>query len=350
MSHKRRILTFLVKRIALYIAVLLLIAGLFFNLGTWFGISLDQSDCQGGDSPVPNQGCGYVPYQDLYITGTTTGFVISYPLLLLGGSLLIIRAFILLPVLEHRRFILRRGGVLSLACFVIVITLVSTTYADTLVIYGQQQPLIRAQDAILSQCEGGWPPSAPVSNSQVSSGAAIMILQPGSVAKLCVTYIAQETGVAVSQSLNASIHPEDNLSVDLVPSVFQVSVQPETITAPALPDETPYMSAVFTIDVPLSARGLYVLTLLGVCPQIPVAIAYPQQINGSIFTNYLEYGGLCPGIEYISAGWPGQTSNNVGVAYYYTSYDVPTSCLGYNSTRSLQCVQWLLNETHYTGP
>jgi hypothetical protein len=115
-----------------------------------------------------------------------------------------------------------------------------------------------------------------------------MVLQPGSDVKLCAVYVAQQTGVAVSQTLNASVHPEDNLSINLVPSYFQVRVQPETVIAPALPEETPFMAAVFAIDVPSSAQGLYVLALAGVCPQIPVAIAYPQQINGSIFTNYLE--------------------------------------------------------------
>jgi hypothetical protein len=132
-----RKLTFLVSRADLYLAILFFVAGLIFMGLSWFGVYIDQSDCQGGNSPVPIQGCGYVPYQDLYVTGSTAGFVISYPLLLLGAILLIVRAFLLLQILQLRHFILSKA-VPAIACFVIAVTLVSTTYAATFVIYEQQ--------------------------------------------------------------------------------------------------------------------------------------------------------------------------------------------------------------------
>ena len=59
---------------------LLLVLGLLMTAFVLVGIGIDQSDCQGGLSPVPPQGCGYVPQLVLFNRGTSN----SFPTLLWG--------------------------------------------------------------------------------------------------------------------------------------------------------------------------------------------------------------------------------------------------------------------------
>ena len=78
------------RRVLRYSGVISLATGILATLWVLFFIWLNQSDCKGGLSPIPTQGCGYVPQLVLFGSGIT-----GYPTLLFGLYLIYLGAALL---------------------------------------------------------------------------------------------------------------------------------------------------------------------------------------------------------------------------------------------------------------
>lgn len=68
---------------------ILLIMGVLFLLLVSFEIGLNTYDCQGGVSPVPAQGCGYVPNLVLFAYNYYSMLVVGMWLVYIGSAFLL---------------------------------------------------------------------------------------------------------------------------------------------------------------------------------------------------------------------------------------------------------------------
>jgi hypothetical protein len=73
-----------VSKAAHYFGILLLAIGILAVSAVPFNIWQTQLDCEGGLSPVPNQGCGYVPQLVMFGQGPAS----LYPLIVSGVYLM----------------------------------------------------------------------------------------------------------------------------------------------------------------------------------------------------------------------------------------------------------------------
>jgi len=69
-----------VSRAILYIGILLLAVGIIVSASAVWEVAFTQGLCQGGSSPQPVQGCGYIPELVMFHWGPNS----QYPILLLG--------------------------------------------------------------------------------------------------------------------------------------------------------------------------------------------------------------------------------------------------------------------------
>ncbi len=86
-------------RLLLVVGALLVAGGLFFISFAAYSVWLAYSNCLGGLSPVPEQGCTYVPYLVLYVWGYLSGIAQGIALEVAGLLILVARW----RLLAHRR-------------------------------------------------------------------------------------------------------------------------------------------------------------------------------------------------------------------------------------------------------
>ena len=81
----------LLSKVSLYVGIALLALGVLTTAAVLFEVNLNQTDCEGGLSPVPTQGCGYVPQLVLFVWGEYPGLVDGLYLIYLGCAVLVVR-------------------------------------------------------------------------------------------------------------------------------------------------------------------------------------------------------------------------------------------------------------------
>jgi hypothetical protein len=165
----------------------------------------------------------------------------------------------------------------------------------------------------LNECSEAWPPQSPGQNTTQLETLAAMTANPGTSAKICVEYNSGSSSSVISP-LNGSIYFANNMS-NVPASILQVSSQPATLKAPAMRGNSPspVAYAVFTLNVSSSARGFYMLSLEGICPEMQLAVGY-SQINYSDFAFGWQHRYQCTSVDFFGSYF---SVSNIGVAYSY---------------------------------
>jgi hypothetical protein len=285
--------------------IALLVIALFLFVSVWiFGVSFTQSSCQGGESPVPAQGCGYVPYLVLYVWGESTTLPVAI-LLSIAGSMLLL--FGLFAFGDLRLVSFKTLVALALVAAVAFISVASIFSASQ--INAQLGPLSGAQ--CLQQCSQTWPPQPPGPNITQLETLAAMTVNQSSTAQICMEYNSVGTS-PVSETLAGTVYFASNLT--LVPNgTISIFAEPQTIVAPPVQENgasNPY--AAFTLSTSSSSQGFYLLSLTGTCP-MPLAVGYTQ-INYSDFAYGLQHEVSCE-TQTVSGAYV--SVENVGVAYSF---------------------------------
>ncbi|MGI0081140.1 MAG: hypothetical protein ACRECH_16135, partial [Nitrososphaerales archaeon] len=140
-----------------------------------------------------------------------------------------------------------------------------------------------------------------------------MTLNPGTLGKICAEYNSYSSN-SVTAILNGTVYYESNMTM-VLPSLIQVTVEPQPLIAPAIGGQSPVAVAyaLFTISVSSSAHGFYMLSLPGICPFMPLAVGY-NQINYSDFAYGWHHSNQCSSVGFFGSY---VSVNNVGVAYSY---------------------------------
>ena len=79
------------SRTSLYGGIVLLAVGVLATTSVLLEIPFTQSICEGGGSPQPAQGCGYIPQLVLFVWGDYTALVYGLYLIYAGSALLVLR-------------------------------------------------------------------------------------------------------------------------------------------------------------------------------------------------------------------------------------------------------------------
>jgi hypothetical protein len=284
------------------VGLLLALIGLFLIASVWFfGVSFARSNCQGGESPVPYQGCGYVPYLELYVLGDNAILLQAIIISIAGALVLLLRLFLAGFRYSQVSTFLTLGVIALVA--IVSIASVYTSFQ----IYTQLEPMSGAQ--YLQQCSETWAPQSPGPNTTQVETFVAMTLNQSSTAKICLQYNSAGVSPATAE-LNGLALYASNLTK--VPTTqIGVSPDPKTIEAPPLQENGAYDPyAVFTLTTSDSSQGFYLLLLSGMCP-MPLAVGY-NQINYSDFAYGLQHEEPCS-----TDGLTGYyvSIENVGVAY-----------------------------------
>jgi hypothetical protein len=286
------------------VGIVVLVIGLLFIAGVWtLGVSFTQSLCEGGEGPVPNQGCGYVPYLVLFVWGENTTLIEGILLALLGSAVLLLRLFLL-------GLRLSIGTFLTLGILMLVVSAtVGSVYASS-EIYSQSEPLSGTQ--YLQQCPVSWPVQIPGPNTTQLETLVALTINPNTVAKICTEYNSAND-FSVNVTLTGSAYFANNMTKVPTP-LIQINAEPKSLKAPGLAGTStgePY--AVFTLNVSSSDQGFYMLSLSGICPLFPLDVGYVQ-INYSDFAYGWRHQNQCS-TDGLIAGYV--SVNNVGAAYSY---------------------------------
>jgi hypothetical protein len=79
------------SRASLYVGIVLLAFGIVATASILFEIPLTQNLCEGGLSPVPAQGCGYIPQLVLFVWGYYPALVYGLYSIYAGCAVLLVR-------------------------------------------------------------------------------------------------------------------------------------------------------------------------------------------------------------------------------------------------------------------
>lgn len=302
---KRRNIGRFASRSIMVVGVALSVIALFLFVSVWvFGVSFTQSSCQGGESPVPVQGCGYVPYLVLYVWGESATLPLAIVISIIGSMLLLFRLF---AFRDFRLISFRTLVALGLVAAVAFVSVASIFAASQ--INAELAPLSGAQ--YLQQCSVSWPPQPPGPNTTRLETLAAMTVNQSSTAQICMEYYSASSS-PVSEILTGTAYYASNLT--LVPNgTISFVADPQTIVAPAVQENGAYNPyAVFTLTTSSSSQGFYLISLTGMCT-MPLAVGYTQ-INYSDFAYGLQHEGSC-GTKAVSGGYV--SVENVGVAYSF---------------------------------
>lgn len=305
----------IVSRATLYLGILLAVFGLLWMGSVWIlGVSFTQSQCNGGLSPQPVQGCGYVPYLVLYVWGWNSSLAEGFLVALIGSVILIARWFFNFE--SHQ--IARRGAKFAISVLTIVVIVGSTSLYTSSQILQQQQSSNDAMSAILSQCPVRWPPELPGPNTTQLETVQVVSIPASEQSKLCVEYVGQSLG-ATQQNLYPSAHSEANISQMVSSAVISIAVEPKSLGPQNIPNEIPILYAVFTITSSNSSQGVYVLSLPGICPTIPLVVGY-SQVNYTVISNWWHNRNICTSSGQFSASLV-SANGNVATVYTYIPLD-----------------------------
>ena len=195
-------------------------------------------------------------------------------------------------------------GLLLSACVVLAL------YAAVFIMVTEPwNPRVLNQN-LLSQCNESWPPTPLGPNISQREQYMVLLASPGTSPKLCVGYSSLIDSqvvlrlAAVVVPLNASTG-----GITIVPQPLDLTVPNDN--GGNSPVGIAY--AVFTLEIPNSSRGFYVLDLPGDCPQL-LAIGYPpSQINGSDFGNWVQRSLSCTGNPQVAPNTTMQFEGGAGL-------------------------------------
>ncbi|MDG7002080.1 MAG: hypothetical protein JRN15_23510 [Nitrososphaerota archaeon] len=303
------------SRATLYVGILLATIGCLWIASVWIvGVSFTQSLCNGGLSPQPDQGCGYIPYLVLYVWGENSSLQEGFLLALIGSVILAARWFVFRFRNHH---VSHRGTMFTFAVLAIVVLVGSTSLYTSSQILRQQESSNNATNEVLSQCPVQWPPELPGPNTTQLETVQVVAIPAGVQSKLCIEYVGQMANTAM-QSLDATVHPETNISQIVSSATVSLTVEPKILSPQNIPNEIPVLYVVFTITTSGSG-GLYVLSLPGICPTIPLAVGY-SQVNYTMISNWWHNRNICASSGQFSASLVSATSN-VATLYAYIPLD-----------------------------